>query len=153
MAKETHDPTLVYWLPAATMAAPTVAEITAGTELTDQLVADGVDFGGGNRNNASQAMLGGAFVAEKPGTWGANGKLTFARDDGVDAAWALFMDRPEGYILISRFGPAAATAKVEVYPVQAHKPSPMASAENEYQKFEVQFGVTSEPEYEAVVAA
>lgn len=154
MARVTHENTKVYWVPTiAAKAAPTVAEITAGTDLTALIPVDGVNVGG-NRNNASQAMLGDAFVTEQVGTWGRSVTLTFVKDDGSTTVETLFTYGADGYIVINRLGGTTAQAgkKVEVYPVEAHKPMPMPSAENEYQKLEVQFAVTSAPA-DATVAA
>lgn len=154
MAKRVHDVnTKVYWLPAVTeIAAPTVAEIAAGTQLTAQIPSDGVNLTN-TRNNASISMLDQAFTPERVGTFGAGITLKFTRDDATDAAFALFSHGVKGYLLISRFGAPIAASKVEVYPAESHDPAPLATAENELQQFEVQLAVTDRPSIRAVVAA
>jgi hypothetical protein len=154
MPRVTHENTRVYWLEAvANPNAPTVAEINAGTDLTDQIPVDGVAVNP-TKNNASQAMLGDAFVAELVGTWGTGITLTFTRDDTNDVARALFVYRADGFLVISRFGAAnVAGRKVEVYPAQGHEPADLATAENEFSKFEVQLAVTDSPSLRATVAA
>lgn len=151
--------TKVRWLPAvANKQAPTAAEITAGTDLTPQLPSDGVNLNP-NRNNASVSMLDSSFVPEAVGTWGVGITLTFTRQPtsittGVgDAIWDLFDRGDTGFLLISRFGAPIAGDKVEVYPAESHAPIPLATAENAYQRFEVQLAVTDEPALKATVAA
>ena len=156
MGRYTHESLRVYWVPTiSNIQAPTVAQIGAGTEYTSFTPVDGVNIGG-NRNNASQAMLGGAFVTEEPGTWGTTLEITFVRDDTADTAWDFFAGgyKTAGYIVLRRVGTGAIAAgnKVEVYPVRTHEPQMLASAENEYSKFTVQFAVTATPALEAVVA-
>ena len=135
------------------LAAPTAAEITAGTNLTAQIPSDGVNLTN-TRNNASISMLDEAFTPEQVGTFGTSITLKFTRDNAAtDAAFALFEHGDAGFLLISRFGAAIAASKVEVYPVESHDPAPLATAENEYQQFEVQLAVTARPSIRAVVAA
>lgn len=152
MGKRVHDGnTKIYWLPAvADIQEPSSVEITAGDELTAQVPSDGLNMTN-SRNNASISMLDEAFTPEEPGTWGVGITLKFTRDDNDDAAWDLFTARGTGFLLISRFGDPAAQSLVEVYPAKNHKPAPLATAENEYQQFEVQLAVTDEPAYNAVV--
>ena len=153
MGKLVHDGnTKVHWLPAvAVLAAPAVAEITAGDDLTPQIPSDGVNLTN-TRNNASISMLDEAFTPEQVGTFGAAITLKFTRDDATDAAWDLFSHGASGFLLISRFGDPVATTDVEVYPAESHEPAPLATAENEFQQFEVQFAVTAQPSIRAVVA-
>lgn len=153
MARVTHEDTKVYWLEAVSnIQAPTVAEMNAGTDLTPQIPVDGVALNP-SKNNAAQAMLGDAFVAEKVGTWGVGITLTFTRDDTSDAARTLFTYRQAGWLVISRFGAHAAGKKLEVYPAEGHEPSDLPTAENEFSKFEVQLAVTATPALRAVEAA
>lgn len=154
MARTTHEKARVFHLPAvADIEAPTEAEIAAGTELTDQVPVDGLAVNP-TRNNAAQAMLGDAFVAEQVGTWGQGLTLTFTRDSANDVARDLFTYGADGFLLISRFeaGPVAGE-RVEVYPYEAHEPADLPTAENEYSKYEVQLAVTSAPGIRAEVAA
>lgn len=154
MADKTHEGTKVVFAPAvANKAAPTAAEIAAGTDLSDRIVADGLATSP-TKNNASQPMLGNPFVGERVGTHGSGMILTFKRKVGeADPAWDLFEYRTAGFLIIGRDGTLAATDDCEVYPVEAHEPAPMASAENDFQKFQVQFAVTEKPDLKAVVAA
>lgn len=143
----------VHWLPAvAAKAAPTTAEITAGTDLTPYLPTSGVGIDW-TQNNASIDMLDESFTAEVIGTEGATITLTFIRDDTADDAWDLFDRGTNGFLLVSRFGDPAATDIVEVYPVQSHRPVPLAPATNEFQQAQVSLAVSDTPELNAVVGA
>lgn len=158
MSKLIHDGnTKVYWLPAvADITGPTEAEIAAGDDLTPAIPSDGVATSP-TRNNASISMLDSAFTPEQVGTWGVGITLKFTRDSegrtdpAGDVAYALFAERGPGFLIISRFGVAEDFKIVEVYPAENHKPHALATAENEYQQFEVQLAVTDEPEFLAVV--
>lgn len=153
MPRSTHENTRVYFLTTIDdIDAPTSAEIAAGTDLTDQVPVDGLALSG-TSNNASQAMLGDAFVAEQVGTWGRTITLTVVRDDTDDTARDLFTYRLDGFLVISRFGVPATGDMVEVYPVECHEPTDLPTAENEYQKSEVQMAVTAKPSLRAEVDA
>ena len=154
MARGTYEILKVYWLPTVVnQLAPTVAEITAGKNLTTQIPVDGVEKGG-SANNASQAMLGDAFIGEEPGTWGRTLTITFMLDRALTAAdnpWEIFDYRTEGFLLFSPTGAIIATTKVEVWHVKAHERLGLASAENEYQKFTITYAVTEAPKLDAVI--
>lgn len=143
----------VFWLPTvASKAAPSVANIAAGTELTPFLPTAGVGIDW-TQNNASIDMLDESFTAEVIGTEGATITLTFVRDDAADDAWDLFVRGTNGYLLVSRFGAPVALDVVEVYPVQSHRPVPLTPATNEFQQARVSLAVHDAPELNAVVAA
>ena len=155
MARGTFESYTVKFLTtiASATLAPTVAEYTAGVALTSVTPIDGLNFNP-TQNNASQAMLGDAFVQEQPGTWGLGLTLTFVRDDTTDTAVTTFPYKTAGYIVNQPFGvTVAAGVKVDVYKVTSHNPVPLASAENEFQKWQVMFGVTETPEFNIAVLA
>jgi hypothetical protein len=139
-------------------AAPTVAQITAGTDITTLVSKDGVQYGT-SENKVSTADIATAFDSETIGSWGASLQLTFFKDDVSDTAWDLFVRGLVGFIVIAPYGftganntPAAAN-KVYVFPVITQQPQIAPSAANERQTFMSSFAVTSPPEYRAVVAA
>jgi hypothetical protein len=155
MPRYTYETLRVQWVTTiANRAAPTAAELNAGVNYSAFVPVDGVNLGG-SRNNASQAMLGDAFVTEEPGTWGTTIEVTFVRDSTADTAWDFFAGgyKTVGHIVLRRTGTGvfAAAQKVEVYPVTSHEPQMQASAENEYAKFTVTFAITAKPELEAAV--
>ena len=155
MPRTTFEPMRVFFIAEEDgildTAAPTVAEINAGTELTPQIPVDGFNTSP-TQNNASQAMLGNAFVAEEPGTWGTGLQIMFVRDDTDDIAEGLIDYRTRGFIVSFPYGGDVEDGNlVDVYAVTAHKPVPQPSAENEYAKTQVTFAVTAEPNYRATI--
>jgi len=155
MARLVHEGnTLVYWITTiADINAPTVAEITAGTNLTSHITKDGVNFTtSGNR--VDTPGIDATFDAQVAGSWGATGALKMFRDDTDETdTWDTFSQGLNGYVLIGRFGSVAATEVVEVYPVEVVAVMPEASTANEAQKFSVEFAVTSTPDLTSTVAA
>lgn len=144
-----------YW--AATVVdinAPTEAEITAAVNLTPQLPTAGLDISF-TENNASIAMIDEGFVSEAVGTYGCTVVITGTRDSVAadDDFWTTFDRGEQGYLIISRFGDAVEASRVEVYPCEAHAPTPLAPAENEFQQARVTLAVNAEPDLKAVVAA
>lgn len=139
-------------------AAPTMAEIEAGINLTPHVPTSGVDITW-TQNNASLAMLDKSFVAEVVGTEGATITLNGVRNDETDTFFDAF-DRGENfYLIVSRFGdpvgpiaePAAPGSPLEVYPCQSHRPVPLTPAENEFQQAMCTLAVTDTPMLDAVV--
>lgn len=102
------------------LAAPTTAEVTAGTDLTGFLTRDGL----ATPNSASTIDI--SDLAERrnkraPGTYGGDDwTLTLYRDsvDADDDAWTLLVKDLTGNLVVRRFGGStvalAATNKVEV---------------------------------------
>ena len=150
--------TRVQWVPTITnIAAPTVAQLTAGTNLSDYLTKDGLQTPA-SQNMVDNGTLADRFDAQSVGTFGGNITLKARRNnDGTDAAWNIFAWGDTGYIVVRR-GVAwdaayAAAQEVEVYPVQSHEPVMDTTAANANQTFTVGLAVTAEPELRAVVAA
>jgi hypothetical protein len=127
-----------HFVPAiAAIAAPTVAEIAAGTEITPWLPVDGWQPSRTN-NKSSTAMMDNAYVSQRMGTFQDDLELTFTRDDASSTVWDLFDHGTAGFVVVAPFkdedGDTAAD-RVEVWPVESSKPAPQASGENEDQKF------------------
>lgn len=144
-----HCPTI------ANLAAPTVAEvITAGTNLTPFLTKDGVSTPN-SQNMVDTAGINTVFDTQAVGSWGgAPLVLTMFRDDTDESdSYELITYGLKGYIVIARFGTIVATDVVEVWPVEAHQPTLMATAANEAQKFTASFAVTAAPDLDAVLTA
>lgn len=149
--------TLVYWVTTiANKAAPTVAELNAGTRISGFLTKDGLDIPF-SQNTSDNADLEDTFDAKGVGTFGADITLTCFRDDTTDTAWNLFVYGTTGYLVV-REGIAVGTAwtaaqKVQVYPAQMHEPVPVPPTSNEQRKFKVMLPVTDQPSLKATVAA
>lgn len=154
MAVPTYEGMKVHWLATvASLAAPTAANITAGTDLTPFTPVAGVNLAS-SQNRASLAMLGDAYVKEGIGTHTRSLTLTFTRDavTANDTAWTLFTYKLAGHIMLSRFGAPVAASRVEVYQVEAGESLMQPSAENELLTFQVEFAIQAYNQ-KAVVAA
>lgn len=150
--------TKVAWVTTiASAAAPTVAELTAGVDITGYLTKEGL-VTPANQNMVNQGTLATTFDAQGIGTWGgAPIELTGYRDNVDDDAYEAFAYGDDGYLVIRR-GIAVGTAwtaaqKAEVWPASAHQPLNQPPATNENAKFKVVLAATSEPKLAATVAA
>jgi hypothetical protein len=146
----------VWFVPTvASVAAPTAAEINAGTNLTAFFTKDGFDSGI-NDSQVSVAGLDTDFDAEIQGSWAAKPKVTLFRDDTTDTAWTTLPRKASGYFVVRPIGGPTAVAaignKVEVYPVQTGQRQLNNTAENEKKKFTVQCACTAAPNLAATVA-
>lgn len=148
--------TRVWYLPAvADDAAPTVAEFTAGTEITSQATADGV-MPNHTENFVATDMLTG-FIRNSIGTEGLTFALRFLRDfdAGGDAAWALFDTRAKlGRLAIINDGSdPAASGAAEIYPAEFGRRKRVQSGANAHQAFTVQVAINEDYTDDAVIAA
>jgi hypothetical protein len=148
--------TNVYWVVSiANKAAPTAAEIAAGTALTNFVAKDGVEVNI-TTNNVDSATIADTFDAQATGSWGGEVNITMFRDAAADTAWNLCVYGTAGFVVIDRFRNSGtlpvATNKVEVWPAQMHQPAPQNSAANTVQKFIEKFAVTAQPSLTATVA-
>ena len=149
--------TLVYWVTTiANKAAPTVAELNAGTRLSGFLTKDGLNINL-SPNNVDNADLEDTFDAQDVGTYGGSIELTMFRDDTTDTAWNLAVYGTAGYLVV-REGPLASTAwaanqKAQVFPARMHEPLTMPPAGNEQRKFKLPMPITDTPNQKATVAA
>jgi hypothetical protein len=157
MPREVYEGrTNVYWVVSiANKNAPTVAEITAGTNLTNFVTKDGVAVNI-TTNNVDNATIAETFDAESVGSWGSGLEITMFRDNSVDTAWNLCVYGTTGFVVIDRFRASGTLPsignKVEVYPAQMHTPAMQNSAANTNKRFVEKFAVTSTPAMSATVA-
>lgn len=137
----------VWYVPTiANRAAPTTAELTAGTDLTPFLRRDGLQTPNpGTTIDASDV----SSLQNKnlPGSYGGdNVTIQAYRDDTTDTAWTTLTRGASGYIVVRRFGgstvAAASANKVEVYPGAVISREPSASGDNEAQRFTVTWAVS-----------
>jgi hypothetical protein len=148
--------TRVSWVTTiSNIAAPTAAELNAGTHITPFLTKDGLTVPA-DQNMVDNASLAETFDAELVGSWGGAIELTGFRDDTADTLWNLAVYRTNGYLVVRR-GVAVATTfaaaqKVEVYPAQMHNPVPSPTAQNTQQRFTLRLAVTAEPNLKSTVA-
>lgn len=147
----------------ANPAAPTLAEIAAGVDVTPWLTRDGlttpldgstIDVAGANTryNATASGSYGGQPIS-----------MRFFRDDDPDddIAWDTLPRQTKAYAVVRRFGgatgssddPFLAAQKVESWPIDVLSRTNMPIADNEGQKFEVSAAVPGVPSEDAVVAA
>lgn len=135
--------TRAWWVTTISdIAAPTVAEIGAGTEITSWLMKDGIDTG----VSTAAVDAGGLAtrnVAQEPGGTSANPVLKMFRLSPVadDDAYDLAVWGTEGHLVIRRMlavaTAVAANQKVEVFKGKFGDPITAASAANQMQHFSV----------------
>lgn len=139
----------------ADITAPTVAEITAATDITCFLTKDGFQPTI-NTNNVDSAALCDTFDGMIPGSFGSDLSLTGFKDDPTDEFWNLVVYGQEAFIIAEPFGTAgvlpAAGDPVYVWHGAWHQKAPANSAANTQQTFTVSFPST-ELELDAVVAS
>ena len=139
----------------ANIAAPTVAEINAGTNISNFITKDGLTVPA-NQNNVPNASLAETFDSELPGSFGGTLTMTGIRDNATDTFWDLVVYNTATHLVVRR-GVATGTAfaasqKVEVYPITWHEPIPLQTASNEQGRFTAAAPVRSQPNLKAVVA-
>lgn len=148
----------VYWLdtPPAAPAAPTTAEITAGTDITAWIPKDGFNPNVSN-NRVTGGDLSSQFIDESMGTYSSQLSITTYLDDETGANLGfdtLGVAGATGALVVCPFGPAAAAAPAYVWPdVEIGHPNLMQTGENTRQKFTADLAVRKEPNFHAAVAA
>jgi hypothetical protein len=148
----------VYWLDTAVTAAaaPTVAEITAGTDITAFVPKDGFKPGVSN-NRVSGGSIDELFLDESMGTWSSQLSIDYYLDaiTANNTAHDTFVQGATGAVVaIWDGGGNVAGSKAYVWPdVECGQPIPLDSAENARQKATVEIAVREAPSFHAVVAA
>jgi hypothetical protein len=146
----------VSWLTAlASLAAPTVAELNAGTLLTGFITPDGLDISWAT-GNVNAGNLGSTQNAALAGRRTPTMSITFHHDGATDTAYNLMVYRAAGFWVI-RYGVLATTAwtigdKVEAYPAQIGQTSQVKPAPDGTWDFTVPVTVTADANTRAVVA-
>src|SRR5215207_298705 len=139
----------------ANIAAPTVAELNAGTHITGFLTKDGVTTPA-DQNNVDVGTLADTFNAQVPGTFGGAIEMTGIRNNTADTLWNLITYGLTTNVVVRRgVSTAAAWAaaqKVEVYPVVFHEPVPQQTGGDEASRFSISAPVNAQPNLKATVA-
>lgn len=149
--KVTYVPTI------ANTAAPTTAELAAGTALECIITADGLDFSV-DEETVSIPKLCETITAEAPGRVKYGVSLTMVRKTTVpeDVAWTTLIRGLTGYLVI-RYNLPVATAyasaqKVQVFPGAFGERKQQKPEANSAVKFMSQFFVNAQPKPDAAVA-
>lgn len=147
----------------ANVAAPTVAEINAGTNLTAFLRQDGLkrSVSGNTIDTADASSL---FNTTGLGTRDASFSVQFYRDTvgGSDTAWTVLPDGTLGYFVVAPHGftgagvgtakAPLATDRCEVWPMGVTSRAPDDEGKDKAETFTVNAAITVTPNLSAVVA-
>lgn len=141
-----------YSVPAiANPAAPTRAEITAGTDLTPQL-SDTTGFTAASQM-ADVPDYASDFDKKVPGIKSAeNPTMTFWEDDASSAVRNALADGTATNIVRMPYGDVAAE-RCEVWPVRSTGPNTVLPNDNTAATFTIGFATEDKPELDAVVPA
>jgi hypothetical protein len=142
----------------ADIAAPTVAELTAGTDFECLITADGLNPSS-DEDTVAIPKLCQTINAQAPGRTTYGFDLTFVRqeDEADDTAWSTLLRGTEGFLVV-RYGIAhdtayAAAQSVQVYPGRCGERRPAQPEANGAVTFTSTWYVGSQPELDGVVAA
>lgn len=144
----------VYWATTiANTAAPTVAEITAGTDVTPFLSSLDTPLDG---DAVDSSDLSSAFNKTVAGKFGGNVNGVMYRDDTTDTAYDLFPRNTTGYLVVRRFGGSetaiAAADEVDVWNLRVITRSDNTLDDNSVMMFTVNFAALDEPDIDVAVA-
>jgi hypothetical protein len=146
--------TKIYWLPtiAAATLIPTSAEITAGTDYTQQINA--IDGWSLENSPIETPDMASTFVSKIGGDdSAADSSLTFYEDSALDDIETDLAKGTSGFVVIFSKGKTAAAKGMDVYPVTVVSNSKAYTADNEAAKITVQFTVTARPLFNGTVPA
>lgn len=143
-------------------AAPTAAEINAGTLIVTHMTADGWQPNW-TKNTVSTDMMDG-FIVQSVGTQGFAATLQFARqnDDGTDTTRDTLARRERFYLVVVPFlaldsagayNDVATGDTVDIYDVESHGVQDVASGANTDQQYQVQLAGKSRPDLDVAVVA
>jgi hypothetical protein len=149
----------VYSVPSiANIAAPTVAELNAGTDLTPLMTPDGLIGFDPDTAAVDNAKLNSTFNTQQPGraSWSGTA-LRLTKQVGTDTVHDTLIRGFATNIVVRRAGVAYATAfatsqKVEVYPSACGEIKKNAPEANATEKYDVPIFITSQPNIRATVA-
>lgn len=135
----------------ASAAAPTVAELNAGVDLTEQISdISGMEF---ENQPVPKPNLASTFTSTVPGEDSASEPvLTFYDDDTTHTIRTALAKGTTGYLVQMPYGQTA-TKRCEVWPVKVAGVNDLWTVANELAMFKVKFGVTDPPTQNAVVTA
>lgn len=142
----------------ANIAAPTVAELNAGTLLQSTLTADGLEGYEATTAEVDTSSLASTFNTKTIGRDDYSGTLLRLKKQtvGSDTVRTLLARSTTGYVVIRR-GITESTAwassqQVEVYPIICGRRKELKPEANTVMRYEVPTMVTSTPNPDAVVA-
>lgn len=146
----------VTWASAiASIAAPTTAELNAGTALQGYITPDGLEITP-TTGAVDTSNLGSKFTTNRAGRRKFDVSITFHHDSPTDTPYNLFPYQTNGYLVVRRGTDAttawAASDKVEVYPLECGEAAQEKPAVDSTWDFMTPFFLTTDPNTRAVVA-
>jgi hypothetical protein len=150
--------TRIYSVPTiANIAAPTVAELNAGVDLSSLITPDGLMGFQADTAEVDTSAINSTYGTKLPGRISLSGTgLRLKKQTGVDTVYNTFIYGFATNIVVRRdvtSGTAWATSdKVEVYPGQFGGRKDLDPAPNELHKWEAPFFVSPAPNQSATVA-
>lgn len=157
--------TRVYWVPSITnIAAPTVAELNAGTLLagtangTGVLTPDGLVGFEPETADVDTTAMDSTFDTKTAGRASFSGTLLrLKKQTGTDTIYNMLVRDLAGYVVVRRDATAstawAASDKVEVYPSVLGEVRNLPPEANTTRKYEVPVKISFQPNLRATVAA
>jgi hypothetical protein len=139
----------------SSQAAPTVAELAAGTDITNDIMAV-TGFDAKAAFIDVPTMQGGVTAKITGRQTSGDSSLTFAEHTtfAANTIKAALAYGTSGFIVISRYTKTPiATSKVDVYPVKIGGNNRLRTADDAPAQYVVDFGVTAAPSIDGVVAA
>jgi len=146
----------VTWATAiANVAAPTVAELNAGTALQGYITPDGLDITP-STGKVDISNLGSKYTTNRAGRRAFDVTIKFHHDSPTDTPYNLFPYNTDGFLIVRR-GVDATTAwgsgdKVEVYPINTGEAMQEKPAPDGTWDFSSPMFVSNDPNTRAVVA-
>ncbi len=140
----------IHFCPAvASLAAPSRAEVTAGTDLTPAVAAiNGFQF---SNSPIMTPKLSTTFTTQIPGEdTSPTSSLDFYDDDADDAIRDALTKGTTGFLVFMPYGDVPG-ARAEVWPAITTGANDQWTMSNEAAKFQVAFAITEAPVQEAVV--
>jgi hypothetical protein len=144
--------TKIYFLPtiAATTLIPTTAEITAGTDYTEQITA--IDGWSLENQPIETPDMASTFVSKIGGDdSAADSSLTFYEDNTLDDVETDLAKGTSGYVVIFSKGKTTGNKGMDVFPATVVSNSKAYTADNEAAKITVQFTITARPVFNQTV--
>lgn len=142
----------IHFVPTvSSLAAPSRAEVTAGTDLTPGVA----EINGFNFSNSPimTPKLSTTFTTQIPGEDTTDtSTLTFYDDDADDDMRAALVKGTEGFLVFFPYGDDPGT-RAEVWPAISTGVNDQWTMSNEAAKFQASFAITDAPEQDAVVPA
>jgi hypothetical protein len=150
--------TRVFVVPTiANIAAPTVAELNAGTQIDTLMTPDGLVGFEPDTGDIDTSKLSSTFSTTAAGRASFSGTLVrLVKQTGTDVVYNTLVNQYAANIVVRRDLPSAtawaSTQACEVYPIQCGEMRNLPPEANSVHRYEVPTKITTQPNIRAVVA-